>query len=161
MIDSINFDLLTAGGNNETIADVAKRDASSFKPAETFGAWLKYVRSLTGLTQKEAAKQARVSFDAVQRIERGKLVGSAHLLAWLAWLDVEAAHKNDDEATQEIEDEFSKWSDKAITLGHRIRDDGLAMQSPKAKTFSRRRGADKIRQIAVTKSGASRAEKRG
>lgn len=106
----------------------------SFKPAESFGAWLKYLRGLTGLTQEQAAKDAGVSFDAVKRMERGKLVGSTHLLAWLSWLGSAAAAKTDEIDADELEEAFTGWSEKALLLGMRIRDAGLALQPPKAKS---------------------------
>lgn len=164
MSDRADLSVLTARDPDARIAIVPTRDASTtFKPAESFGTWLKYLRQLTDLTQDEAAKLANVSVDAVKRMERGKLVGSAHLLAWLAWLDTTAVNKNDDEERNfELEEEFKKWPDRALTLGARIRDAGLAMQSPKARGHkdveesSRERKVDRrSEQTALKKRGRS------
>ncbi len=158
MVDTVAVGVLTDEASDAKIAIVPKRDASSFKPAESFGTWLKYLRQLTGLNQEEAAKQANVSFDAVKRMERGRLVGSAHLLAWLAWLDTEAAHKNDDELNEEIEEEFKKWPDKALNLGLRIREAGLAMQPPKGRSQQDTESTVRTKALstAVRKGGSGR-----
>lgn len=87
----------------------------------SFGKWLKYVRSLTELSQKEAAEAAQVSYDAVKRIERGELVGSAHFLGWLSWLD------------ENKPSELEGWERKLMIIGKHMRRDGLAMLPPKIK----------------------------
>lgn len=134
MTDAVVVVDLTTTASGTTIGLVA---TPSFKPAKSFGEWLKYLRGLTGLTQAEAATHANVSFDAVKRIESGKLVGSTHLLAWLSWLGDAAsgAAKDEDQiAADELDEVFAQWADKVLLLGMRIREAGLAKQPQKAKS---------------------------
>lgn len=97
------------------------------KPATAFGTWLKYIRQLTGFNQEVGAQKARVSFDAVKRMERGELTGSVYLIAWLSWLA---------EQTQKslpAHDEFDGWPMKLLVLGRAVRTSGAAQQAPKSK----------------------------
>lgn len=103
---------------------------------ESFGTWLKYVRQLSGLSQKEAAKLASVSFDSVKRLEGGQLVGSAHLLGWLSWL---AEYPTESETDTEMLEEIKRWPMKLLAVGDYVRDHGLALKQPKAKVLRNRR----------------------
>jgi transcriptional regulator with XRE-family HTH domain len=133
---------LTGAAAADRIATVPPEDLSRFQPAETFGTWLKYLRQLTGLTQEQAAKDAQVSVDAVRRMERGRLIGSAHLLAWLAWLATEAVHlESPDVDAETLSTEVEQFREKLEVLGNQIREAGLANQPPKAHSLRAKRPA--------------------
>lgn len=128
---------LTCAEYGATIPPVSKKD--EFYAAESFGAWLKYLRSLTRLNQLDAAKKAKVSHDAVKRMEGGQLVGSAHLLAWLSWLEEmgeRGGPEDDIDASVDadtLNTAMKEVPDKLMMLGVRIREAGLAIQTPKGR----------------------------
>lgn len=143
MIEIIELAVLTAGREPVTICVVSPRK-TDFRPADSFGTWLKYLRQLTHLTQAEAASDAQVSLDAVKRMERGQLVGSAHFLAWLSWL--QDASERSTVATSKtrptdpleadadtLHVEIQQLPAKLLILGDRIRTAGLAIQAPKGR----------------------------
>jgi hypothetical protein len=112
-----------------------------------FGLWLKHSRERAGIRNpKDVAAQAKVSLDSIRRMERGEVVGSAHLTAWLAWLN----HYKD----SDFRKIFDEWPDRLLGLGSRAADLGLASKPPKSgsKSLGERQRADTKRRHAGAKS---------
>lgn len=141
---------LTDGAASVTITSVPTLTpdiSPALSTPESFGTWLKYVRQLSGLTQQVAAKKAGVSFDAVKRIERGQLIGSAHLLAWISWL----AEFPDEAEVPNMGEEIARWPQKLIALGDYIRDHGLALKAPKSKSSTDKSAFDVTKEVTRIK----------
>lgn len=112
---------LTVEPCTEKIGPVPRRQIVD--PA--FGKWLGYLRDLTDLSQRSAASEANVSVDSVRRLENGELTGSAHLLAWLSWLN--------SRQEPDLRQQLAEWPTRLLSLGERARREGLASKPAKAK----------------------------
>jgi len=116
---------LTESGYIHRIATVPRRELVS----RDFGRWLKYVRERATSNPKHVAADARVSEDAIRRIERGELPSGSHFLGWLSWL----AEQDSVVARGDFRKELL---DRLLEVGRKARELGLASRPAKAKSWN-------------------------